>query len=677
MKKIIQVDVIVPVHNAEDTIEETVNSAMNQSIPLHLLLDDEHDDDNNMHTDVSSKKYEHYLDNYKRCSLRNIQIDVAVCCYDDGSTDKSLDILNSLKKRYEDYNDGDGGDGSKKQNDSIVSRLIIGQSSDGSSRGAGYARNRAASLRAQHITTGTETENNSTVINSFICLLDSDDVMHKHRIAEQLSVMLQIKTKDEQNRTLLGCTFTRIPEDSTWHYTNWANNILTDERLILERFREVTILQPTWFLTRCRFELLGGYIEAPAGSGAATKLNVNNDDDDDKNENPSVYKLIHPQYDTEQTLRLAEDLRLFHAHLLYNSHSHPDTKENFDVNCNSNDGNGILRLIRSKEPLLKYRHRIGQSQSSSTSRKLLLQLRAKAFVDTVILSFGKCNSESKCTSTSSWLYCDKTQSGGFVIWGAGRDGKEFFKSLEDDMKQNVRCFVDVDEKKINSGYYIVPMNHNNNIHRNDTNINNSNNGGGDKRKKKKKKMGTATTSCIKVPIVHYSLLVKNDEKRHLLMNEWMYPTSSTLMEEQTGRITKNNPSSCSVQEGISTNTSDSEATTKANKRIKIERNSKQQQNSNENLNSPNSLTTISDNSSNANNHNKKNNGEELIHKQQSPPQRKLHGLSKKDELSRKMLDTLKDLPVIVCVAMYRSNGILENNVKNIGRTEGNDLWHFS
>jgi hypothetical protein len=32
---------------------------------------------------------------------------------------------------------------------------------------------------------------------------------------------------------------------------------------------------------------------------------------------------------------------------------------------------------------------------------------------------------------------------------------------------------------------------------------------------------------------------------------------------------------------------------------------------------------------------------------------------------------------VVCVAMYRTGGALEHNVKSIGRTEGVDLWHFS
>ena len=38
--------------------------------------------------------------------------------------------------------------------------------------------------------------------------------------------------------------------------------------------------------------------------------------------------------------------------------------------------------------------------------------------------------------------------------------------------------------------------------------------------------------------------------------------------------------------------------------------------------------------------------------------------------------TFAHLPVIVCVAMYRTDGVLESNVQSIGRSEGVNLWHF-
>ncbi len=38
-------------------------------------------------------------------------------------------------------------------------------------------------------------------------------------------------------------------------------------------------------------------------------------------------------------------------------------------------------------------------------------------------------------------------------------------------------------------------------------------------------------------------------------------------------------------------------------------------------------------------------------------------------------EVLRRLPVVVCVAMFRTNGALESNVASIGRIEGEDLWH--
>ncbi len=194
------VDVIIPVHNAAKTIVEAVQSAMHQSVPQHLL---------------------HCISN----------IDVAVCCRDDGSDDDSWKLLLQLQERYK---------RERNQDWKIRTKLLL--SRDGVSRGAGYARNRAASLRGL-LSQG----------DHFLCLLDSDDVMHETRVAEQVCAMLALENRD---RTILGCTFDRDPPDSTWHYAQWANG-LSDERLMLERYREVTVLQPTWMLPKSRFPVLG------------------------------------------------------------------------------------------------------------------------------------------------------------------------------------------------------------------------------------------------------------------------------------------------------------------------------------------------------------------------------------------------------------------------------------
>jgi hypothetical protein len=487
-EKRIEVDVIIPVHNAGKTICEAVESALSQEIPENL-----------------------------REVLSRYRIDLAVCCYDDGSTDESWSLLHDLQEKDKKKDKG---------NPAISSVLLIKASDDGVARGAGYARNRAVNIRDEkRFSSSTRAD------HKFLCLLDSDDTMHPARVAEQLHCMLALQ-RDERERMLIGCQFDRDPPDSTWHYARWANG-LTDERLMLERFREITVLQPTWMLCRSRWSSLGGEIEAPHPDGKESTADVISKD------KTSSLCLIHPDYDTQQTLRLAEDLRFFHAHLA---------------------SNGMLRLHRTKTPLVTYRHS-GTSQSFQTSRKLLLHLRVLA-LETNILR-----------SDPLWQHHD----GRFVVWGAGRDGKDFVKALSQDMRRRVYCFVDVDEKKIDHGYYV-----NREID-------------------------------VRIPIVHFSMLASDPGTRRQLKQNWEEGLENNEIE---GRIDKGKGPSA-----------DDAVATEATKTTPVPRRKK----------------------------------------------RKTHALNLSD-LDTSMLSTL---PVVVCVAMYRTNGALEKNVMSIGRTEGVDLWHFS
>ena len=47
---------------------------------------------------------------------------------------------------------------------------------------------------------------------------------------------------------------------------------------------------------------------------------------------------------------------------------------------------------------------------------------------------------------------------GFTIWGNGRDGKDFFKSLSPESRALVTCFADIDPAKIKRGYYNPNLN---------------------------------------------------------------------------------------------------------------------------------------------------------------------------------------------------------------------------
>lgn len=511
----IEVDVIVPVHNASETIAETVASAMNQKLPDRCFQNTK---------DVACWNTGHMK-----------TIAVHVCCYDDGSTDNSWEILQSLKKKYGAFT----ATANPRDSRQLATTLWIAKGETG--RGAGYARNRAVAMRDLSSSNSNDDKSSDRAVQRFLCLLDSDDTMHPDRVAEQVALLLQLPFAERQ-RTLLGCTFDRDPPDATWHYAQWANN-LTDERLYLERFREVTLLQPTWMMCRSRFEALGGYIEAPPeGTSLEDCLQQ-------QKKSKHILRLIHPTLETPQTLRVAEDLRFFHAHL-------------YD--------NGMLRLLRHRNndasscqqqhpqhPLVTYKHQQG-SQSSQTPRKLLLLLRALAFEQSIL------------NRSPLWQHQ-------FCIWGAGRDGKDFFKALSPTKQQRVYCFVDVDEKKI--GYY------------------------------------SNRELKAKIPVVHFSLLAADPAVRSKLMIAWEQE-GDMASDLSFGRIDKSRPS-------LEVRTSRKASTTSDHVGKK---------------------------------------------------RRRLHALTKADELD---VYLLPKLPVVVCVAMYRTNGALEANVASIGRIEGVDLWHFS
>jgi glycosyltransferase involved in cell wall biosynthesis len=498
---IIEVDVIIPVHNAASTIGDAVESALSQEIPQHL-----------------------------RNHFTEWTISLAVCCYDDASTDQSWELLQKLQQKYnlDDYTSLLEGQKTLEKTCQISSNLWIQNSSDAVARGAGYARNRAVELgsRKRH-----DKEHHNGRPFSFLCLLDSDDIMYPTRVAEQVHCMMSLN-EDDMRRTILGCTFDRDPPDSTWHYAQWANG-LSDERLMLERFREVTIIQPTWMMSRSRFQQLGGYVEAPVLNDTSSLEDTTLHIARICEKSPTA--LIHPHHDTSATLKLAEDLRLFHSHV----HT-----------------NGIIRLHRSNNPLVMYRHS-GSSQSFRTPRKLLLQLRVLALERSIL------------RSDELW----QRHNGSFVVWGAGRDGKDFVRTLHADIRKRVYCFVDVDEKKIELGFYV-----NREID-------------------------------VRIPIVHFSWLAKDPDIRERLHQSWIENIGS---DNIVGRIDKGKPDN-DVQRGV----------------IKTSK--------------------------------------------QPTKKRRTNAFQALDSY----LSLLPSLPVVVCVAMYRTNGVLEMNVKAVGREEGIDLWHFS
>ena len=84
------------------------------------------------------------------------------------------------------------------------------------------------------------------------------------------------------------------------------------------------------------------------------------------------------------------------------------------------------------------------SGCSRVHRRQLLRIRAAAF-------------ERRVLSSPSW------RDPGFTIWGAGRDGREFFKALRPETRSRVAAFCDVDPSKVGTPYqyfeWSVPVVH--------------------------------------------------------------------------------------------------------------------------------------------------------------------------------------------------------------------------
>ena len=142
--------------------------------------------------------------------------------YDDGSSDGTWPSLQRWAPRLE----------------AAGVRAVLGRSGAAAGGGCGFAKNRAVAQSS----------------GEWLCFQDVDDEMMPGRIAAQLAAAR------ERPAALIGARVRREPEGSTARYAEWANTI-SAAQLVLHRFRECTLLMPTWFMARAVFEAGGGFRE--------------------------------------------------------------------------------------------------------------------------------------------------------------------------------------------------------------------------------------------------------------------------------------------------------------------------------------------------------------------------------------------------------------------------------
>ncbi|XP_007957976.1 UDP-GlcNAc:betaGal beta-1,3-N-acetylglucosaminyltransferase-like protein 1 [Orycteropus afer afer] len=148
--------------------------------------------------------------------------------FNDASQDKSMTIIEKWKVKLEDSG--------------IL--VVIGGHDSLSPRGVGYSKNRAVAQSS----------------GTYLCFLDSDDVMMPQR------VRLQHEAAAQHPRSIIGCQVRRDPPGSTERYTRWINQLSADQ-LLTQVFTSngPTVIMPTWFCSRAWFSHIGWFDEGGQG----------------------------------------------------------------------------------------------------------------------------------------------------------------------------------------------------------------------------------------------------------------------------------------------------------------------------------------------------------------------------------------------------------------------------
>lgn len=170
-----------------------------------------------------------YLDESLESVCNQTYRPIEIILFDDCSTDNSWEILNNWVSKLLDHN----------------ITPIVCKSNFECAKGPGYSRNQCVKLSQ----------------GKYLCHLDADDIMSSERVEIEYNQAIL-----EGDSCLIGCNFSRIPPEATPYYTNWLNN-MTNNDLMLQQYRECTVICPSWFMHRNVYnrvaELRGGigYVE--------------------------------------------------------------------------------------------------------------------------------------------------------------------------------------------------------------------------------------------------------------------------------------------------------------------------------------------------------------------------------------------------------------------------------
>ncbi|KFH08769.1 B3GNTL1 protein [Toxoplasma gondii VAND] len=257
---------------------------------------------------------------------------------------------------------------------SVASSSSVSVASSSAGGGVGYGRNQAVRV----------------CCGEFLCFMDADDESLPERIDAQL------REARRRPDTIVGCSFVRDPPDSTPRYTQWLNS-LSQSQLVTSRFRECTLLMPTWFMHRDVFLRVGGFVERGQLRFRQFFRSFK------AQQNPTA------DADCRLPPALPEDLLFLYRHL--------------------REGGCLCRLER---PLYIYKYH-DKCTSFAISSDLLWTLRIKEFQTEVMERHPK----------RPW-----------IIWSVGRDGKRFYRSLSVDNRRRVVAFVDIDAKKVERKFYV-------------------------------------------------------------------------------------------------------------------------------------------------------------------------------------------------------------------------------